>query len=539
MAFQPGDIAAPADYFGNGVTDTAVYRPSTQSFMITGMTNPIVVPNATGASIPVASPLFYRQLGPTLALSVGSDTGFVGDNVTTVRQPKFIGTTQPNVVVNLYVQNNRLVGTTTSDANGNYSVTASLLGDLPNGGYLFKAVAGGVPSQVVPVTLITVSGDFNGDGKSDPAIFRRVSANNSIQWFVQGVTVSGPLTFGVATTDVPFAANISGNGKEDLLVYRESNASWYFESSANGYKPQTISNNYGWAGVDIPVPADYLGLGKDQIALFRPTDGTWFIYGGQTINAIVSPQPGDIPAPADYFGDGKVDPAIYRPSTNQWFILTATGTVQTVSFGGSRDIPVAGAYDATATNKSAEPAFWRPSTGQYFVAGPNGNRVVQFAVGDIPAPGDYFGNGVTDVAVYRPSTGQFWVVAPGSTVPTLLTQFGDSTFKPTLSPYQYRLPTVSSAFHAASIDSTPGSVNIGSTARSLSSGSTTATLTSNSSTTLTPAAATPPRSVNSFGTRQRVNTAQKPVNLSVTPLHNKPLHRPGLASSIFKRFSRV
>ena len=538
VAFQPGDIAAPADYFGNGVTDTAVYRPSTQSFMITGMTNPIVVPNATGASIPVASPLFYRQLGPTLALSVGSDTGFVGDNVTTVRQPKFIGTTQPNVVVNLYVQNNRLVGTTTSDANGNYSVTASLLGDLPNGGYLFKAVAGGVPSQVVPVTLITVSGDFNGDGKSDPAIFRRVSANNSIQWFVQGVTVSGPLTFGVATTDVPFAANISGNGKEDLLVYRESNASWYFESSANGYKPQTISNNYGWAGVDIPVPADYLGLGKDQIALFRPTDGTWFIYGGQTINAIVSPQPGDIPAPADYFGDGKVDPAIYRPSTNQWFILTATGTVQTVSFGGSRDIPVAGAYDATATNKSAEPAFWRPSTGQYFVAGPNGNRVVQFAVGDIPAPGDYFGNGVTDVAVYRPSTGQFWVVAPGSTVPTLLTQFGDSTFKPTLSPYQYRLPTVSSAFHAASIDSTPGSVNIGSTARSLSSGSTTATLTSNSSTTLTPAAATPPRSVNSFGTRQRVNTAQKPVNLSVTPLHNKPLHRPGLASSIFKRFSR-
>ena len=538
VAFQAGDIAAPADYFGNGVTDTAVYRPGTQSFVITGMPNPIVVPNATAASVPVASPLFYRNIGPTIALAAGSDTGFVGDNVTSIRQPTFVGLTDPNVTVNLYIQNDLLVGTTTSDANGNYSVKASLRGDLPNGGYTFKAVASGAPSLILPVTLITVPGDFNGDGKTDPAIFRRISSNNTIQWFVQNVTGSGPIAFGAASADIPFAANISGTGKSDLLIYRTTTAAWYYESASNGYQGTVLSNGYGWAGVDIPVPGDYAGTGRDQIALFRPTDGTWFIYGSSNVNAIVPPLSGDIPAPADYNGDGKVDPAIYRPSTDQWFILNPDGTVRTVAFGGSQDIPVAGAYDATAGNKAAEPAFWRPSTGQYFINGPAGNRVIQFAVGDIPAQGDYFGNGVTDAAVYRPATGQWFVVPPGSTTPSLFTQFGDSSFKPTLAPYPYRLPPGSGGLRADSF-SAPSTVDLGSSARSLSGGSSTAAITPTITSSSTPAPAAPPRSVNSFQGRQRIKTAQKPMNMVVTPLQHKPLHRPGLALAMLKRLGKA
>ncbi|MEO6239423.1 MAG: hypothetical protein ABIQ52_20700, partial [Vicinamibacterales bacterium] len=34
--------------------------------------------------------------------------------------------------------------------------------------------------------------------------------------------------------------------------------------------------------------------------------------------------------------------------------------------------------------------------------------------GDIPVPGDYDGNGVTDIAVFRPSAGQ-WFVRNGGT----------------------------------------------------------------------------------------------------------------------------
>ena len=53
------------------------------------------------------------------------------------------------------------------------------------------------------------------------------------------------------------------------------------------------------------------------------------------------------------------------------------------------------------------------------------SRTVQFGdPGDIPVPGDYNGDGKTDVAIYRPSSGH-WFVRNQFTV-----QFGDSLHVP-------------------------------------------------------------------------------------------------------------
>jgi hypothetical protein len=94
----------------------------------------------------------------------------------------------------------------------------------------------------------------------------------------------------------------------------------------------------------------------------------------------------------------------------------------------------------TTGSPAVEPAVWRPSTGQFFIRTPGGGtRILQFAVGDIPAPGDYEGIGEPEVAVYRPSTGQWLVAAPNDKTPRIFATYGGLGDIPAASPYRYRV----------------------------------------------------------------------------------------------------
>ena len=75
-----------------------------------------------------------------------------------------------------------------------------------------------------------------------------------------------------------------------------------------------------------------------------------------------------------------------------------------LQFGAPGDRPMPGDYDGNGTT---DLAVYRPSTGQWLV---HNQFTVQFGdPGDIPVPRDYDGNGTMDVAIYRPSTGQWFV----------------------------------------------------------------------------------------------------------------------------------
>ena len=137
------------------------------------------------------------------------------------------------------------------------------------------------------VTIRTVAGDYNGDGKADLSLFLRAS---QAQWLIQGVTSGTP--FGVGTLDIPVQGDFNGDGRTDLATYRPTTARWFAQGVFSDVQ-------YGQGLVDIPAPADYFGTGVTTIATFRPTTGEWFIpnapgpiphFGG----------PGDIPVPGDY-----------------------------------------------------------------------------------------------------------------------------------------------------------------------------------------------------------------------------------------------
>src|SRR5207244_3009681 len=93
-------------------------------------------------------------------------------------------------------------------------------------------------------------------------------------------------------------SDFDGDGKTDTAVFRPANSTWYIWGSSVG----TWTRKYGAQG-DIPVPTDYDGDSKTDTAVFRPSTATWYIWGSTvgTWTRQYGAQ-GDIPVPTDYDG---------------------------------------------------------------------------------------------------------------------------------------------------------------------------------------------------------------------------------------------
>ena len=239
------------------------------------------------------------------------------------------------------------------------------------------------------------SGDYNGDGRSDPAIFRRPGG----LWAVREL---GRTYFG-GRQDIPVPGDYNGDGYTDVAVFRPMIGLWAIRGQTRFY----FGN---WQ--DTPVPGDYDGDGSCDIAVFHDVTGRWRV---RSITGFLLGTQFDQPVPGDFDGDGVVEAAVFRPSSviNPSVGLWAIQGLTRFYFGTGGDIPVPAVYSwysspsrQTGPFKS-EAAVFRPSSGLWAVRG--GNRQYFGSSGDLPLPADFNGNGPAEKAIYRPSAG-LWAI---------------------------------------------------------------------------------------------------------------------------------
>jgi hypothetical protein len=180
---------------------------------------------------------------------------------------------------------------------------------------------------------IPVSGDVNGDDIDDYIVYRPSTSIWYTMTAPNTVTVT-PVNGGINQT--PLSGDFDGDGKSDIATYSANR--FHIEKSAGG----SVNFLWGVAG-DIAVPADYDGDGKADIAVFRPSNGVWYVHGSLGTDVFTAwGMNGDVPVPGDYDGDGKTDMAIYRGGI--WYILRSNSGIQITSFGLASDVAIPSKY---------------------------------------------------------------------------------------------------------------------------------------------------------------------------------------------------
>ena len=166
-------------------------------------------------------------------------------------------------------------------------------------------------------------------------------------------------------------------------------------------------------------------LGAVSKCLVAPVEyGPVRVSAEQDSTASSLQEPPETEIPSSIFYEAGIFP--FGP--REWWIRRSTAGPLGLQFGNSGDKVVPG--DFTGDGKT-DVAIWRPSTGQRFVVRSEDGSFFGFPFGtdgDVPVPGDYDVDGRFDAAVFRPSSSTWFIGR--TTAGTQIVQFGTAADKP-------------------------------------------------------------------------------------------------------------
>jgi hypothetical protein len=305
---------------------------------------------------------------------------------------------------------------------------------------LQMGVPGDIPALMPAYYQIRpVAGDTDGDRKADFTIYRpsdgmwwtRFSSGDNSAWETstwQGIPWGGP-------GDVPVPGDYDGDGRMDPAIYRPSDGMWWVRLSSGDNSTWETSTWRSWhlgGPAYTPLPGDYDGDGRTDPGVVRGGQLRYLSslagYAEYRPNGGLSATSTQYLA-ADYTGDGDVEFAGCWDGGQSWAFLDWEGWVgsATVSrsatwFNFVNPVCVAADFDG---DRRADFGVYAPETGQwgwmlssadYKQIG--GGWYWGGMPGDVPVPGDYDGDGRADLAIYRPSDGMWWVLFSSSNYTT-------------------------------------------------------------------------------------------------------------------------
>jgi hypothetical protein len=292
-------------------------------------------------------------------------------------------------------------------------------------------------------------GDFTGDGRIDFLHGNHLHPNNgNLTWSTVdiGSVLAGRTVWNLADFNV--------DGKLDILTASTAGSTNFgiLISTGSGFTVEDYSMHPDQAWIGYPYVGNWSGNSAPDI-VFQPryinqkivltNNGAGIFIGWQTTNGRVNRTTWQQYLTADFDNDGRTDRLLSASSISNSRIMLSD--VTSFSFekmvcdqpGQARIVD----YDHSGTTDFS---FWDPSTGDWRhrttsnqEGAPRSEGMVNWGIGshgDIPTPGDFDGDGVTDRAVYRDSTGT-WYIRRSSNLAWYVIPFGLSGDKPVVNDY--------------------------------------------------------------------------------------------------------